>query len=172
VEAGRRPRRGNTSSTTAAGGETSKQCYGSRWERRRAGKGAGADTCRSPSCFPERSVIKQWWTSWRLLKSGSSRPNEWREGAGKDADSIAGSSSSGHISFLFLFLSFYFGLSLSFHLSVGMKGSREELRHLAGYPGGGGEIRSCHTLLRVHTVCVNNNNNNEEKERKRMYRSP
>jgi len=27
-----------------------------------------------------------------------------------------------------------------------------ELRHLAGSPGGGGGIRSCHTLIRVHTV--------------------
>jgi len=27
-----------------------------------------------------------------------------------------------------------------------------ELRHLAGSPGGGGGIRSCHTLSRVHTV--------------------
>jgi len=27
-----------------------------------------------------------------------------------------------------------------------------ELRHLAGSPGGGGVIRSCHTLVRVNTV--------------------
>jgi len=44
------------------------------------------------------------------------------------------------------------GLSFSFHLSAGMKGSGGELRHLAGSPGGGGGIRSCHTLVRVHTV--------------------
>jgi hypothetical protein len=36
-----------------------------------------------------KSVIKRWWTSWRLLKSGSSRPNEWRDGAGTEADSRA-----------------------------------------------------------------------------------
>jgi len=34
-----------------------------------------------------------------------------------------------------------------------------ELRHLAGSPGGGGGIRSCHTLVRVNTVWINNNNN-------------
>ena len=33
-----------------------------------------------------------------------------------------------------------------------MKGSGGELRHLAGSPGGGGDIGSCHTLIRVHTV--------------------
>jgi len=128
VEAGRRPRRGNTSSATAAGGETSRKHCGKRWERRRAGKRADADTCRSLSCFPETNVIKRWWTSWRLLKSGSSRPNEGRDGAGTEADSGAGSGGSGHRSLrvsFFSFLSFPFcsGLSLSFHLSAGMKGS-------------------------------------------------
>jgi len=58
------------------------------------------------------------WTSWRLLTSGSSRPNEWRYGAGAEADSGAGSGGSGLISFLFCS-----GLSFSFHLSAGMKGS-------------------------------------------------
>jgi hypothetical protein len=79
-------------------------------------------------------VIKRWWTSWRLLKSGSSRLNEWRDGAGTEADSGAGSGGSGHISlrFLFLFFPFCSGLSFSFHLSAGMKGSGGELRHLAG----------------------------------------
>jgi len=32
------------------------------------------------------------------------------------------------------------------------EGSGGELRHLAGSPGGGGGIRSCHTLVRVNTV--------------------
>jgi hypothetical protein len=32
------------------------------------------------------------------------------------------------------------------------QGSGGELRHLAGQPGGGGEIMSCHTPLTVHTV--------------------
>jgi len=66
--------------------------------------------CRSLSCFPETSGIKRWWTSWRLLKSGRSRPNERRDGAGTVADSSAGSGGSGHISFLlfsFLFWSFF-----------------------------------------------------------------
>jgi len=75
-------------------------------------------------------VIKRWWTSWRLLKSGSSRPNEWRDGAGTEADSGAGSGDSGLISFLFF--SVLVCLSFSFHLSAGMKGSGGELRHLAG----------------------------------------
>ena len=40
------------------------------------------------------------------------------------------------------FLSFPFCLSLIFHLSAGTKGSGGgELRHLAGSPGGGGDIR-------------------------------
>jgi len=79
-------------------------------------------------------VIKRWWTFWRLLKSGSSRPNEWRDGAGTEADLGAGSGGSGHISFRSLFFSFLFcsDLSFSFHLSAVMKGSGGELRHLAG----------------------------------------
>jgi len=52
AEAGWRPRRGDTSSTTAASGETSKRHYGRRWERRWAGMQADADTCRSLSWFP------------------------------------------------------------------------------------------------------------------------
>jgi hypothetical protein len=89
-------------------------------------------------------VIKRWWTSWRLLKSGSSRPNEWRYGAGAEAHG----GGNGVISFF---------LSFIFHLSRGTKGSGGELRHLAGSPGGGGDIRSCHTLVRVNTVWINNN---------------
>jgi len=42
--------------------------------------------------------------------------------------------------------------SFAFHVSKGTMGSRWELRHLAGSPGGGGDIGSCHTLIRVHTV--------------------
>jgi hypothetical protein len=78
--------------------------------------------------------------------SGSSRPNEWRYGAGAEADSGAGGGGNGLISFLFYFLSFIF------HLSAGIKVAGGELRHLAGSPGGGGGIRSCHTLVRVNTV--------------------
>jgi len=77
-------------------------------------------------------VIKRWGTSWRLLKSGSSCPNEWRDRAGTEADSGAGSGGSGLISFLFLSFLFCSGLSFSFHLLAGMKGSGVELRHLAG----------------------------------------
>ena len=58
AEAGR-PRRGSTSSATAAGGETSNRHYGRRWEKRRAGKRADADTCRSLSCFPWKSATKR-----------------------------------------------------------------------------------------------------------------
>jgi len=53
------PRRGNTSSATAAGGETSNRHYGRRWEKRRAGRRAHADTCRSLSCFPWKSATKR-----------------------------------------------------------------------------------------------------------------
>jgi len=43
--------------------------------------------------------------------------------------------------------------SFAFHLSKGTMGSRWELRHLAGSPGGGGGVsRLCHTLIRVNTV--------------------
>jgi len=52
--------------------------------------------------------------SWRLLKSGSSRPDEGRYGAGAEADSGAGSGGSGRIpSFLFLFGLVWVGLSFS-----------------------------------------------------------
>jgi len=44
--------RGNTSSATAPSGESSNKHYGRRWVKRRAGKRADADTCRSLSCFP------------------------------------------------------------------------------------------------------------------------
>jgi len=38
-------------------------------------------------------------------------------------------------------------------LNKGTMGSRWELRHLAGSPGGGGGVfRLCHTLIRVNTV--------------------
>ena len=56
-----------------------------------------------------------------------------------------------------LFFSFLFwrGLvdCLIFSFVSGDEGYRGgELRHLAGSPGGGGDIGSCHTLIRVHTV--------------------
>ena len=42
---------------------------------------------------------------------------------------------------------------LGFPLSKGAMGSRWELRHIAGSPGGGGVVsRLCHTLNRVNTV--------------------
>ena len=65
------------------------------------------------------------------------------------------SGSCGYLSCLFFscsFLSLCSTLSMIFHLAAGMKGSGGEHCHLAGYPGGGGEIRSCHTLSRVLTV--------------------
>jgi len=65
-----------------------------------------------------------------------------------------------------LAMAFYIGDGLSFRpfsffcshqsfcllLSEGTMGSRWELRHLAGSPGGGGVVRLCHTLIRVNTV--------------------
>ena len=41
---------------------------------------------------------------------------------------------------------------LSFICQRGRRVAGGELRHLAGSPGGGGVIRSCHTLVRVNTV--------------------
>ena len=42
---------------------------------------------------------------------------------------------------------------IDFPLSQGTVGSRWELRHLAGSPGGGGGVfKLCHTLIRVNTV--------------------
>jgi len=75
-------------------------------------------------------VTKRWWTSWRLLKSGSYCQNEWTDKAGTEADSGAGSGGSGLISLCFFSFRFRSGLSFSFHLSAGMKGSGGELRHL------------------------------------------
>jgi len=43
--------------------------------------------------------------------------------------------------------------SFDFPLSKGTMGSRWELGHLPGSPGGGGDVyRLCHTLIRVNTV--------------------
>jgi hypothetical protein len=98
--------------------------------------GADADPCRSLSCFPQSNVIKGWWTSCQLLKLGSSRLIEERDGAGTGADSGAGSGGSRHISLHFLFFSFLFSLFWSvFKLSFvsgdeGYQGG--ELHHLAG----------------------------------------
>jgi hypothetical protein len=51
------------------------------------------------------------------------------------------------------FISFVLVQSLAFPLSKGTMGSRWELRHLTGLPGGGGVVsRLCHTLIRVNTV--------------------
>jgi hypothetical protein len=50
-----------------------------------------------------------------------------------------------------------FSLSAFICISVGMNGSVGELRYLAGSPGDRGGIGSCHTLIRVHTVSINNN---------------
>jgi len=84
--------------------------------------------CRFLSCFPWKNAPKQWWTSWRLLKSGSSRPNEWRYGAGAEADSGAGGGGNG-------FISFYL---LSYICQRGRRVAGGGLHHLAGSPGGGG----------------------------------
>jgi hypothetical protein len=45
-----------------------------------------------------------------------------------------------------------FSAAAGFLLSKGTMGSRWELRHLAGSPGGEGVSRLCHTLIRVNTV--------------------
>jgi len=129
-EMGQWPRCERICSATAAGGETSRVRSGKWWERPTAGKQADADTCRSLSCFPRECVIRRWWTSWRLRKSESSRPVDWRDGVGTEPRSGVGSGDSGLITFLFF--SVLVCLSSSFHLSAGMKGSGGELRHLAG----------------------------------------
>jgi hypothetical protein len=50
--------------------------------------------------------------------------------------------------------SFAFVRCLNFHIYItgDERVAGWELRHLAGSPGGGGGIRSCHSLIRVHTV--------------------
>jgi len=79
---------------------------------------------------------------------------EWY-GAGAKADPGAWSGGSGRLHSSPV-ISVLFGLRvvdhLSFHLSAGINGSGRELRYLAGSPGGAGDIESCHTLIRVHTV--------------------
>jgi len=162
---GQYPRRGSTSSATAASVETSRESNGRQWERQWAGMRADADTCRSLSLFPLKNATKWWWTSWQLLRSGCSCPNEdgavwtglraWGSGA-----ALAGTGLYFSLSFL---LSFFHSVSLSsfiFHLSAGTKGSR------GGAPPSGPLARrrrgcsvSCHTLIRVDTVRLNNNNN-------------
>jgi len=109
AEAGRR-RRGNTYSAAAAGGETRIRHYARRWEQGRNGTRADADTCRSLTCFPWQSAAKRRWTSWRLLKSGCSRPDEGGYGAGAEADSEAGSGSGRIPPFLVLSVLAWVGL--------------------------------------------------------------
>jgi hypothetical protein len=54
---------------------------------------------------------------------------------------------------LFCFSLFNLLRSVDCPLSQGTMGSRWELRHLAGSPGGGRDVyRLCHTLIRVNTV--------------------
>jgi len=74
------PRLRNNSSATAAGGGTSRKDCSMQCEKQQAGKRPDADTCRSLSCFAETKVLKRWWTPCWLLKSGSSRPNDGRDG--------------------------------------------------------------------------------------------
>jgi len=95
ADAGWRPRRRNTSSPTAADGETSRKHHGERCGRQWAGKQVGADKCRYLSCFYFQCVTKWGWTSWRLPKSGSSPPKEWWYGAEIEAASDVGGRSSG-----------------------------------------------------------------------------
>jgi len=59
MQAGRRPRRGNSSSSTVADGETSNRHYIRQWEKQQDGKRADADTCRSLTCFLSKCVTKQ-----------------------------------------------------------------------------------------------------------------
>jgi len=92
-----------------------------RWERWPAGKLAAADRCRCLRCFPWKSAINWWWTSWWLLKSGWSRANNWRYGMGRTQrlTLVRGAAAAGE----YLFVSFLFVcLSFSSHLSAGMKG--------------------------------------------------
>jgi len=115
AEQGLRPR--NTSSATAAGGETSNGHCARRWERRWAGKQADADRCRSRNCFPWKNATKQWSTSWRLLNLWSSCPDEWRYGGDPEADSGPGGSGDGGI-YPFLFVPFLFSLCVQFSFAV------------------------------------------------------
>ena len=118
----RRPRCGNTSSATAAGGETSRKHYGRRWKRRQAGKRADADTCRSPRHCPQTSATKRLWTSWQPPKSGSSRPNEtkWQYGSGAELRCGGGGNNGVIPLFLPFFLCFFVFI---FHVLAGTKGS-------------------------------------------------
>jgi len=140
------------------------------------GKGGGLESRQmqtragSLSCFPWKNATMQWWTAWQLLKSGSSRPNEWRYGGGAEADSGAGGSGNGGI-YPFLFVpflvsacvqhrfSFVRSLNVDIYISRDDSVAGGELRHPAGSLTGGGGIRSCQNLIRVHTVWINNNNN-------------
>jgi len=95
------PRCRSTSSAIVGGGKTSSKPSGKLRERCWARKQADADMCRSQSCYPWNSAIKGLWTASQQLTSGSSCPNDWKYGAGTEADTGAGSSGSGFISFRF-----------------------------------------------------------------------
>jgi len=119
----RRPRCGSTSFAIAVGKETSRKLSGRRWERRRAGKRADANMCRTLSCFPSESATKRWWTSWQLMRSGSSRQNEWRHGMEQvqRPTQVRGVAAVGFIFTLFFFFSFLLvssGISLNSQLSI------------------------------------------------------
>jgi len=125
AEAGQWPRHGNTSSATAAGGETCKGHYGRWWDRHGAGKPAEADTYRSLSCYPYKIATKQWWTSLRLRKLGCSHWNERQFGGDAEDDSGAerrqrwGYISVPFVPFIFSpYVQFIFTIVLSFKFHI------------------------------------------------------
>jgi len=132
------------------------------WEK------ADADTCRCLRWFRWKNATKYSWTSWRLLKLGTSHPDEWWYGWSAETDSCAGGSGDEGI-YLFIFVAFLFSpciqfifapiQSLNFHIYISgdEKGRGEEIGHLASLPGGGGGIWFCQTLTTVHTVWISNN---------------
>ena len=139
---------GSISSTTAAGGKTSRKRFGRQQGRPQDGKWADADTCRFLSCFPWRDVTQRWWSSWLALRSGSSHQSKWRS---------KGVEIGGSLAFVDLFCCGSI-LSFSFPLSKGTMGSSWELCHLTGLPGGRGVVdRHCHARIRVNTVWIKQN---------------
>jgi len=97
--------------------------------------------------FPPRQVEERGQVE-ELGQVEGGQEERWQEQRGQD---VCEKGSLGWWS-LFLLISFVLPNLFGFHVAKGTMGSKLELRHVAGSPGGGGDIGSFHTLIRVHTV--------------------
>jgi len=158
-------RLGSISSTTAAGGESSRQLSGRRWERPLDGKRADAGMCKSLSVSQWKNATKWWWTSWQRLTSGSSRPL-WRRSTGRRSTGRAKGVwtrcslfSISSISLVFVCFLVFLSLLivctwLIFHCHRGRWVAGGGSAILPACPEAEGGVTLCHTLIRVNTVWI------------------